>query len=251
MKYVSNFEGGKKMGYASMISDDIIDKGHANGMNTGWSSISPKIKYSSKESKMLSNLGFSETTEIKDIANIVFLKQDSHVEECGKVEIIHKWKYITENRINFLLRLKRNISFEGAKISIDASLSELDDAYNNILGILKYEPDLCDVNIKEASLDNDYPQVFCKELVLRLIEYLKYVDEDELFKNIITDLKYLIAVILDSKNEDDEFVCAIVHYVEYLKSLGLSYDDQECVECGIDTVFDEYKHCLVCGKRRP
>ena len=237
------------MGYASLISDDIIDKGHENGINTGWSSISPRIRYSSKELKILSNLGISGVEEVQNIADIVFIKKNKDIEELGRIELIHKWKFVTESRINFLLSLKRNITFDGTKRSVNASLSDLYDAYDNILEILKDTPDLSYTNIERNS-DSDYAQLFCKELVLRLIAYLKYIDNEDTFKIVIMDLKHLIAVVLNSKNEDDEFICTIMDYVQYLKRLNISHIERECRECSIDVVFNEYNYCLVCGKRR-
>lgn len=238
------------MGIFADIIDDMKDRDQYDGMNVGWSSISPKIRCSNAQKNILSSMGITAPNTIRDVGNIVFLQFSQKVNnQRGKIELILGWKYITERRKNELMMLRRKMNFEGSKLSIDSSLEELDIAHRNILEILSAEPDMVYIS-NFHNEDDEFLISFSRELLVRLLRYIKNVSDEKSIKDIISDMKYLIAIILCRVNEEDEYECSIYEYITYLQSIGLKYREFDCKYCSIDVFFEEYKFCLVCGKRK-
>lgn len=238
------------MGFAGMISRDFIDKGIGDGMSYGWSPISPRINYSQKEKSIAKDLGISKITEVSNIENIVFFQKprDEKIRK-GKTQLIFKWRYVTEHRLNVLLRMNRELICQGAKISLQASISEIERAHENVLNILNEETDVVYFPSEKDHSDDDYEQIFAGELLGRLLTYFKNVTDDTNARNIVHDLKYLASVIMQKRNADGDYCCSIMEYVDFLKELELNYVRQECDDCCIETVFTDYKYCMVCGRR--
>lgn len=238
------------MGIFADIIDDMKDRDQYDGMNVGWSSISPKIKCSSRQKDFLSSLGLTAPNTIRDVGNIIFFKATENTEiKRGKIELVLNWKYMTEKRKNELMLLRRKMKFEGSKISIDSSLEELDIAHKNILEILSSEPDMSKTRYEHQEKDEEFLSAFCQELLLRLLGYIKNVNEEKTMINIVMDMKYLTAVVLNILNEE-EYECSTYGYITYLQELGLKHQNIECKYCSIDVLFDDYKYCLACGKRK-
>lgn len=239
------------MGIFTDIIDDMKDRGQYGGMNVGWSSISPKIRHSNRHKEIFTSLGISAPNTVRDIGNIMFLNtSESLIGQCGKIELVLNWKYLTEKRKNELMLLRRKMRFDGSKISIDSSLNELDLAHKSILEILSGEADMSQTKCEDQETDNEFLQSFGQELLIRLVDYIRNVDDEKIVKNIIADMKYLVAIILQERNEEEEYESSIYSYVTYLQKNGLKYQDKDCRNCSIDVLFDDYKYCLVCGKRK-
>lgn len=177
------------MGINSDILDKIRESGYSNDLNAGWSSISPCINYSKREMQTISSLGSGNISTINDIEKITFGIQSIDVElQKDNIEIIYIWKFITEKRKNELMTLRMNMKFDGSKMSIEASLSELEAAYENIMEILNARPDMCNIENYDMKSDIDFIQVFVKELLDRLLKYLTMVNDREIYKHIIESL---------------------------------------------------------------
>lgn len=235
------------MGYAGMVSRDIIDKNKGIGGLAGWSPITPKIQYSDKEKKIAEKIGVTEIAEISNIETAVFwkkkIKENYNVERC---QLLFKWRYVTEHRLNRLLMLKRNLMFQGSKISLDSSISELDRAHENILSLLA-EESISVYRCGTEYMDNDFEKEYAEELLKRILEVFKYTNDETIVKDIVWDLKYLTAVIMNKKNDKEEYICSASEYVSFLKRMGLKFYEKECEECRIETIFADYKYCVVCG----
>lgn len=251
------------MGFAGMVSRDFIDKDNVNGVNTGWSPVSTPITYSRKEREVLRKLKNLEALnmdtkgdsveQLKNIDSIVFYKKiekanDKELER-GAVGLIKKWRFVLESRRNRLLHLKRKMKFQGSQASIEVSISDIECAYKNVMQILKNEWNLSVTEKQNDDSDDNFEQVFASSLLEGIISIAKAVTAPKLIEAIISDMKYLAAVILGKKDENDEYVCSAVEYIGLLKKMKLTYESRECPECYVETAFREIPFCLNCGKR--
>lgn len=236
--------------------DDLIDSGHYDGMNTGCD-FRPSYKrstvpFSKRASELYSQLQADDVEPtIGNLENILFLRpEDTPEVKNTKIELVLEWKYITEKRKNFLIYLKRKLSFSGSIMSVDVSLGELNEAHRVIMDIVHNASDLLFPKF-HSSTDDEFDQYYARELLQKLLEFSTRVNDTNQAIAIVSDMKLLTAIALNKKNEESEYRCSISAYVDYLKQLGIKNSFRECRECHIDTQFDEYSFCLCCGKRKP
>ena len=157
------------MGYAGIISRDLIDKGMGEWNVFGWSPILPDIRYSDAERRAVQELGRSGIEGLSNIEKIMFYKEVKNEEfRFGWNKLIFKWRYVIEKRLNILLSLKRRLKFQGSRLSVDASISEIERAHVNVMTLLSLEPDIPYQAQKPDDSDNDFEAVFCRELYERL-----------------------------------------------------------------------------------
>lgn len=250
--------GGSAMSIGWQV-DDLIDLGCYDGLNTGWYYKFPyknnNIPFSKRANTLFSQL---ETNGVKiddiesgvrNLEDILFINEnDSPQIKTTKLELIFEWRFVTEGRKNDLIFLKNHLRFYGSKMSIDATINDLTDACRHINEIISKEPDICFSKqqwVKKDAFINHY----AKELIINLLNFLHHVEDNILIQDIIFDLKYLTAFILNKKNALGEFSCAETEYVKYLRDIGLKSELAECENCCIDTTFTDYRFCLCCGKR--
>ena len=154
-----------------------------------------------------------------------------------------------ERRINILLSMKREVICQGAVLSIQACLSETKDAYRHVMELLNEHEGVVYYEKEDDHSDDGFQQFFAEELFERLIACLCEVDDSNYAGEVIHDLKYLAAVCLQTKDMNGHYRCSNVSYVDFIKSLGYNYIDRECEHCRIETIFTDFKYCVVCGRR--
>lgn len=239
--------------------DNLIDLGCYDGLNTGWYYKFPykhnNIPFSKRATTLFSQLDTNGVkigdieTGVSNLENILFINEnDAPMIKTTKLELIFEWRFITEDRKNSLIFLKNRMRFYGSKMSIDATIDDLTDACQRINEIISKEPDVCFPK-QQMPPEDPFMRVYAKELSDNLLGFLHHVEDNLLIKDIIHDLKYLTAFILNKKNSLGDYSCSEIEYVKYLRSIGLKCELKECDNCCIDITFTDYRFCLCCGKR--
>lgn len=249
------------MGAAGLMKPEL-ESDRYFGMNTGWSPISMPIFYTEKEKKIVKRLNW-QVNYVNDIYAAEFCERNKGREnsenrkeervDVEQIQILTKWKLLLENRVNRLLELKRKMISPAAVLSIQASSSEVEMAYQNVLELLAGKPDIVySKELTEKQTEEDYMMRFAEALLERLLSYIKEnVFEEENAIPITQDLQVLAAIGMNAKNSDNEYICSKALYEKYLLEKGLKDNHRECESesCRADITFADYRFCLVCGKR--
>ena len=123
---------------------------------------------------------------------------------------------------------------------------------NFINDSLKYVDD--DV-IKGKEIKNNFDELrrsILEEIIPVLIDGLIKVfnqledGRTELSKAIVSDLRFLSAVILDKKNEQGEYRISTKDYYNYIYRKIDTKDEYSCRECG-EIISSDSRYCIFCG----
>ena len=203
----------------------------------------------------------SEADRVREmICRFINMQDDSHKKEHtnNKTSLIGDFSLDEENELfsmfdlcqernNKLIKIEKQLNSSVAKMVLKVSIENInhvEDELQERIKRIKHHPKY------KTIIDDTFENNICLELINKLLLYLRnYVEKECAVEDIISDIKYLTAYKEHRVNNKGEYRCSENEYVNFLKSIIQNYSDKICKNCGTNIRFDEYKFCLVCGRK--